>query len=175
MSKDFKNMDVEIQSREEQEERADDTDFNAIDAWAVLASSHLDDFPEAVTATDTQAFLLDQLRVNRKRALRPARLLKLGREITQADIDEENKRRSEPYKDGIVILFGHQYAFGYDHAIYPGKLDETGVPSEIGIEMFKDGNPVDPSTLSCMPEALAFYNAPKIEGNRVTLSYKNDI
>lgn len=168
-------MDIESHDRQEREERATDSDFNAIDAWAILASSHLDDFPEAVTASDTQAFFLEQLRTNKVRALTPSRLLKLGREITRKDIEEENRRRSEPYKDGIVLLFGHQYAFGYEHDIYPGELDDTGVSSKIEIEMFKDGKPVDPSALTYSPEALAFYNPPEIEGNRVILSYKHDI
>lgn len=156
---------MEGQEGLEEESRMTDNDLNAIEAWS-LGSTH----PLENNTGDTKAALIELFKTNRTQALTPRNVLD-----GVHTIEEENMIRSTPYKRGILLVFGGQYAFGYDYHLKAGKLNPDGTSSEVEFEILKDGKHVDYSQLRIDPEFEEFYQSPIPTESGVSLKFKDEI
>jgi len=143
-----------------------DNDLNAIEAWG-LGSSQV--ISEGVV--DMHAALVDLFHKDRRRALTPRNVL-LGAYSIE---DENRKRQSQPYADGINVLFGPKFAFAYQHKTYLGPLNEDGISSGIEIEVMQGGSAIDLSSEKLDPQFEEFYQAPVFVNNRAILKYRDDV
>lgn len=147
----------------EKKTKITDKDLNALEAWG-MGSSH----PIIVGDEDTQEALERLFQTDRRSILTPRNLL--DKAVSLADQDKV--RTNSVYEDGNLVIFGPQYAFGYNHKAYFRGLAEDGTASQMEIEISKGSVPIDLTQLKISPQFLPFYEEPEISGNRVLLKYK---
>lgn len=150
----------------EKKTKITDHDLNAIEAWG-FASTH----PLSDTESDTIDALKALFKTDRKRALTPQNVLN-GKHT----IEEENAiRSSSRYTDGLLVLFGPKFTFGYEHSTQLGELDEDGNPSQLEIEISQSEKPIDYSELTLDPQFEEFYEKPEPTATSVILKFKNAV
>lgn len=158
------------EQREQEKKPLSDNDLNAVEAW-MLCSSHDINAPDG-----NKVFLSDKnipqfLKTDRRLVLTPDNILKgvYTRE------HEDARRRSKPYEDGVLSLFGPAYVIsGHSHKIYLGSLDENGMASSASIELYKNGQVVDPQTLSLVMDSSYenLFEQPEFVDGRINLHVK---